>query len=121
MLLLLCGYACAATAVDLEKTMKNMAFQYKQAYQSENSAQMLAPLQHLIELTEQALQADFSAEQAQHYQHGLQQVLSQLQSAHAAAVKQDVALAKQHLLQVDSLRKEYHQQRKVSIWQLLFG
>jgi soluble cytochrome b562 len=111
----------AQPGVDLAQTMKTMAFQYNKAYQSENSSDMLPVLQTLIDLTEQALQATFTADKAGQYQQGLQQVLAELQLAHAAASEQDIALAKRHLKQVESLRKDYHKLRKVSFWDLLFG
>lgn len=115
-------YSVSATAsVDLEKTMKNMAFQYKQAYDAQSADQMLPLLDELIILTEQSAGADFAADKAEQFKHGLQQVLAELQLARQAATHEDVAQAKVHLQNVDALRKEYHQQRKVSIWRLLFG
>ncbi|MDP2715372.1 cytochrome b562 [Rheinheimera sp.] len=115
-------YSVSATAsVDLEKTMKNMAFQYKQAYDAQSAEQLLPLLDELITLTQQSAGADFAADKAEQFKQGLQQVLAELQLAKQAAEQDDVAQARLHLQQVDALRKEYHQQRKVSIWRLLFG
>lgn len=111
----------AMASVDLEKTMKNMAFQYKQAYDAQSAEQLLPLLDELITLTQQSAGADFSADKAAQFKQGLQQVLAELQLAKQAAEQDDVDQAKLHLQQVDALRKEYHQQRKISIWQLLFG
>ncbi|KUM54738.1 cytochrome b562 [Rheinheimera sp. EpRS3] len=111
----------AMASVDLEKTMKNMAFQYKQAYDAQSAGQLLPVLDELISLTQQSTQADFEPEKAEQFKQGLQQVLAELQLARQAATQDDVAQAKLHLQKVDTLRKEYHQQRKVSIWRLLFG
>ncbi|HEX5792716.1 MAG TPA: cytochrome b562 [Rheinheimera sp.] len=119
--LCLCYASAVCAAVDLEKTMKNMAFQYKLAYDTENTTDLLPLLEQLIGLTELALQAEFTADKAAQFKQGLQQVQTELQAARSAAQQNDVSLAKSHLRQVDKLRKEYHQQRKVSIWQLLFG
>ncbi len=101
--------------------MKNMAFQFKQANEAEKSAELVAVLTELIALTNQALQAEFPPDKAEQFKQGLQQVLRELQAAKAAAQEENLSQVKSHLLQVDALRKDYHQQRKVSIWQLLFG
>lgn len=101
--------------------MKNMAFQYKQAYDAQSAEQLLPRLDELISLTQQSVLADFEPDKAEQFKHGLQQVLAELQLARQAATEDDVAQAKLHLQKVDALRKEYHQQRKVSIWCLLFG
>jgi soluble cytochrome b562 len=111
----------AIASVDLEKTMKNMAFQYKQAYDAQSADQLLPQLDELISLTQQSALADFEAEKAEQFKHGLQLVLTELQLARQAATEDDITQAKLHLQKVDALRKEYHQQRKVSIWRLLFG
>jgi soluble cytochrome b562 len=119
---LLCsGMVVAEPAIDLEQTMKNMAFQYKQVYQSDSTAQMLPILQTLIGLTEQALEANIAPDKLVQYQQGLHKVLAELKLAQAAALQQDIELARQHLQQVDRLRKDYHKLREVSIWDLLFG
>lgn len=110
-----------AAKVDVEKTMKDMAFQYKQAKDANDSATMLPALLELSRLAEIALQGDYQPEQAADFRHGLEQVLMALQRATDAARNQDMAEAKSQLHQVDQLRKQYHDKRKVSIWQLLFG
>ena len=107
--------ACSVTAaVDLEKTMKEMAFEYKQAYDTTDGS-------NLIALTEQAIQGNFAEDKAESFKHGLQQVLTQLQQAKTEAQHNNIEAAKSHLREVDTLRKDYHKQRKVSFWQLLFG
>ncbi len=116
-----CYAAFASAAVDLEKTMKDMGFQFKQAIETQHSQQLLPYLEHLIALTEQAQQANFADDKAEQFRHGLAQVLTELEFAKVAAQRDDVATAQQHLRQVEALRKQYHKQRKVSIWQLLFG
>lgn len=120
----LCWLFCALpvfASVDLEKTMKNMAFQYKQAYDAQSADQFLPLLDELIKLTQQSTLADFEPEKAKQFKQGLQQALTELQLARLAATQDEMAQAKIHLRKVDELRKEYHQQRKVSIWHLLFG
>jgi soluble cytochrome b562 len=116
-----CCVFAASAAVDVEKTMKNMGFQYKQALETKDTAELISILDTLIELTTQARQAQFAADKAQQFQHGLSLVLIELRAAKQAAQQNDEPRLQHHLQQVDALRKEYHQQRKVSIWQLLFG
>lgn len=111
----------ASAEVDLEKIMKNMALQYKQAYEAQHSAELLLHLNDFIALTEQALLANVAADKAGHFRQGLQQVLAELNKAKIAAEQDNIALAKSQLRLVDTLRKDYHKQREVSIWQLLFG
>ncbi|NRQ42771.1 hypothetical protein HRH59_09435 [Rheinheimera sp. YQF-2] len=111
----------AGAAVDLEQTMKNMGFQFKQAIEITDSNKLLPVLDELIMLTGQAKQAQFADDKAEQFRQGLAQVQTELQSAKAAAQRDDMAAAQQHLRRVEALRKEYHKQRKVSIWQLLFG
>lgn len=111
----------AGAAVDLEHTMKNMGFQFKQAIEITDSRSLLPVLDELIMLTAQAKQAQFADDKAEQFRKGLAQVLTELELAKVAAQRDDIAGAQQHLRQVESLRKQYHKQRKVSIWQLLFG
>ena len=119
--LCLCVTFAVSAAVDLEQTMKNMGFQFKQAIEATDSATLLPVLDELIAQTEQAQQATFAADKAEQFREGLAKVLTELSAAKAAAQQDDIASAQQHLRQVDALRKQYHKQRKVSIWQLLFG
>ena len=119
-LCLICTFAASA-AVDLEQTMKNMGFHFKQAIAATDSHTLLPVLDELIVQTTQARQAQFAEDKAEQFRHGLEQVLTELEAAKAAAQRDDLATAQQHLRQVEALRKQYHKQRKVSIWQLLFG
>ncbi len=117
----LCCTLPVAAAVELEKTMKEMAFQYKQAAEIQNTAQLIPVLDELILLTGQALQAKFAEDKAEQFRQGLQRVLSELQLARVAAQHNDLPAVQSHLRQVEALRKQYHKLRKVSFWQLLFG
>lgn len=110
-----------AAEVDLEKTMKEMAFQYKQAHAATSLVQITPHLVSLKSLTSTALTANFPADKAEQFRQGLEKVLQELTAAEQAVQAQDLVAAKQHLKTVDTLRKQYHKQRKVSIWKLLFG
>ena len=111
----------ASASVDLEQTMKNMAFQYKAASKVQTSAELTPVLDELIRLTQQSLTASYPADKEAQFKQGLNKVLAELNAAKKAAAAEDVALAKQHLQKVDALRKEYHKLRKVSFWDLLCG
>lgn len=111
----------ASANVDLEQTMKNMAFQYKAASKVQSGAELTPVLEELIRLTQQSLTAPFPADKDVQFKQGLNKVLDELNAAKQAAKADDLALAKTHLEQVDALRKEYHKLRKVSFWDLLFG
>jgi len=107
--------------VDVEQTMKNMGFYYKQAMDARAADELRPALQQLIELTKQAQTASYPADKAEQFQQGLQLVLTELEAAYRAATKQDMVAAKAHLQKVEAPKKQYHKLRKVSIWQLLFG
>lgn len=121
LLLVCCWLLPLQAAVDVEKTMKNMGFEFKQAIESSDSAKLAEHLNELIRLTQQAQQASFPADKAEQFQQGLTEVLAELEKAQHAANEGDLPQAQQHLRQVDTLRKHYHKLRKVSFWQLLFG
>ncbi|MEO3678495.1 cytochrome b562 [Rheinheimera fenheensis] len=121
LLLVCCWLLPLHAAVDVEKTMKNMGFEFKQAIESTDSATLVTHLNELIRLTQQAQQASFPADKADQFQQGLTEVLAELEKAQHAASEGDLQQAQQHLRQVDTLRKHYHKLRKVSFWQLLFG
>ncbi|WP_040551868.1 cytochrome b562 [Rheinheimera nanhaiensis] len=121
LLLVCCWLLPLQAAVDVEKTMKNMGFEFKQAIESSDRAQLVTHLNKLIRLTQQAQQASFPADKAGQFQQGLTEVLAELENAQQAAAEGNLQQAQQHLRQVDTLRKHYHKLRKVSFWQLLFG
>lgn len=121
LVLVCCWFMPLQAAVDVEKTMKNMGFEFKQAIESTDSVTLVTHLNELIRLTQQAQQGAFPADKAEQFQQGLTEVLTELENAQRAAVEGDLQQAQQHLRQIDSLRKHYHKLRKVSFWQLLFG
>ena len=120
-LMLLSYPAFAAEKVDLEKTMKQMALEFKQANEATTPEQLSSHISSLKHLTQSALQAEFAPEKAEQFKQGLQQVLAELTATETAIAEQDQAAVLLHLKKVDELRKKYHQQREVSIWKLLFG
>ncbi|MGI5309310.1 cytochrome b562 [Rheinheimera sp. WS51] len=117
----LLSFNLAAATVDLEKTMKEMAFQYKKAHEATTIVQLTPHIENLKLLTQTSLTAEFPEDKADKFKQGLELVLQELTAAEHALDAQNLSAAKQHLKAVDKLRKQYHKHRKVSIWQLLFG
>ena len=111
----------AVAVPDLEATMKNMGFKFKKAREATTVIEVQPYLQELTNLTELAATAHFPEEKAVVYREGLDKVLVELQAAEIAAVNDDMPLVQQHLQQIDNLRKQYHKERRSSIWKLLFG
>ena len=89
--LCLCVTFAVSAAVDLEQTMKNMGFQFKQAIEATDSATLLPVLDELIAQTEQAQQATFAADKAEQFRHGLTKVLTELEAAKLEATKPKAA------------------------------
>lgn len=111
----------ADTSINLETTMKSMGLALKQAREA-NTPQAARPyIDKLTILTEQAKTAPFPEDKAQSYIGGLNKVLLALQQAQLAAEAGNNAKLQQALAEVETLRRRYHKQRKVSFWKLLFG
>ena len=63
----------------------------------------------------------FPPEKQQKFQQGLREVQAQVSIVEQSLEQGDLALAQQQLAAIDVLKKQYHQERSVSFWQLLFG
>lgn len=103
---------------DVEATMKQMGLAYKEAMQATELAEFKRHVAQFSQLVASVQQYQFTPEKQQFFRQGLAKL--QEQSALALAAT-DLATAQQQFRQVDALRKEYHQERSISIWQLLFG
>lgn len=123
LLVLLCGFAMPALATlpDLEAVMKNMGFQFKQAVSATTAAEARPHLTELAVLTRQATQANFPEDKAAVYNEGLDKLMVEVLAAKQAADSDNLVQLKVHLQQIDELRKQYHKERRSSIWKLLFG
>lgn len=117
--------AVATTATvattDVEATMKAMALHFKQAAAATDVAMMQQQVEQLQQLVASVQLYQFTPEKQQMFQQGLQKVQQQLTLVQQSLQQQQLEQARQQLQQVESLRKEYHQHRSPSIWQLLFG
>jgi soluble cytochrome b562 len=109
------------TTTDVEATMKAMALHYKKAQAAADIKQMqneINALQHEV-ATVQSYK--FPPEKQQLFQKGLTEVQQQLLLVQQQLHEGNMAQAKEQLMQVDLLKKQYHKQRSPSVWQLLFG
>lgn len=113
--------ALTAEPVKLESTMKTMGFAFKQATEAASPADALPYLEKLQQLTEQAKRAPLPSDKATVYTEGLDKVLAELVLAKDAAENDDMPKLQQHLKQVDELKKHYHEERRFSLWQMIFG
>lgn len=117
---LFCGFA-SANDVDMEKTMKQMALNFKQAKEAQSVDQMRLALASFETQLQQAQQGKFQADKAELYQQGLKELAIEVDQAQLLLEQQNLDGAKQHLVKIDELRKKYHRHRKPSFWQLIFG
>lgn len=113
--------AFAQQPVNLESTMKTMGFAFKQASDATTPEDALPFLVKLHSLTEQAKTAPLPADKAGVFNEGLDKVLAELVLAKQAVANNDMPKLQQHLKQVDALRKQYHKERRFSLWKLIFG
>jgi len=108
----------AAVATDVEATMKQMGLAYKQAMQATELAEFQRHARQFSELVASVQRYQFTADKQQFFMQGLDKLQQQTALALQAT---DLPSAQQQFRQIDALRKEYHQERSVSIWKLLFG
>ena len=106
---------------DVEATMKAMAFAYKKAMAATDVPQMQQQITELQQLVASVQLHQFPPEKQPKFQQGLSDVQLQLDLVQASLVANNPEQAKQQLMQVDVLKKQYHKQRSPSFWQLLFG
>lgn len=115
------GGVNAQTSIDLEAVMKKMGHSYKLAVKAQSSEQMLAALTEFEGYVQQAQQARFNNE-AEKSLKGLEEVLLQLESARQLAATEQLDAAREQLMKIDDLRKEYHELHEPpGFWELLFG
>lgn len=111
----------SASEVDMEKTMKQMALSFKQAKQAQSVEQMQAALVSFESQVELAQQGKFQSEKAELFQQGLKELAVEVDQAQLLLEQQNFSAAQQQLVKMDELRKKYHQHRKPSFWQMIFG
>lgn len=111
----------AAATKDVEATMKAMALHYKKAQAAADIKQMQNEINALQQEIATVQSYQFPPEKQQLFQKGLTEVQQQLLLVQQQLLAGDMVQAKELLIQVDLLKKQYHKQRSPSFWQLLFG
>ncbi|NUZ12271.1 hypothetical protein HUZ36_15920 [Pseudoalteromonas sp. McH1-7] len=107
---------------DLNKTMKKMGHIYKLAVQSETKQQMQVHLDEFKLLVRESKAFNFKKTVASESLTGLEQVLETVALVEQRLASGELDAARQKLLEVDKLRKKYHELHEPpSFWELLFG
>ncbi|PCK32690.1 cytochrome b562 [Pseudoalteromonas piscicida] len=121
-MLLVSASVTAHESSELNKTMKEMGHTYKLAVKAKTGQEMQDHLQDLAKLVDKSKTFAFKKEVAAESLVGLNKVLDTVASAERSIAEGDVELARQALLEIDELRKQYHELHEPpSIWELLFG
>jgi soluble cytochrome b562 len=110
-----------ASDVDMEKTMKQMALNFKQAKEAQSVEQMTTALASFEGQLQMAQQGQFQGDKAKLFQQGLDELAIEVDKTQILLEKNDLAGAQQQLVKLDELRIKYHKHRKPSFWQLIFG
>ena len=109
-------------SIDLKVTMKQMRLAYTQAMKTTSVDEFTAHIDEMSKRLAVAQSYNFSPDRADISHQGLEKVESVLNSIQQVDITDaNLAVAKNKLKDVDSLRKEYHKKSKPSIWQLIFG
>jgi soluble cytochrome b562 len=118
--LLVCT-SVAASDVDMEKTMKQMALSFKQANEAHSVEELTSALASFEAQLQLAQQGKFQSDKADLYQQGLKELAIEVDQAQLLLEQNNLAAAQQQLVKMDELRIKYHKHRKPSFWQLIFG
>ncbi|MDX2321470.1 MAG: cytochrome b562 [Moritella sp.] len=109
-------------SIDLKVTMKEMRLAYTQAMKSTSADEFTSRIDEMSNMLAVAQSYNFSPDRAEMSNQGLNKVEAILHSIQQTDVTEDnLAIAKNKLEDIDSLRKEYHKKSKPSVWQLIFG
>ncbi|MCF2826275.1 cytochrome b562 [Pseudoalteromonas sp. L23] len=107
---------------ELNKTMKEMGHIYKQAMKAQSAQEMQAHLTELTTLVNESKQFQFKQEVSAESVEGLNKVLETITKASHEIDSGRVEKAREMLLKIDELRKQYHKLHEPpGFWELLFG
>lgn len=127
-LLTLCFFSTLAIAepdlkpFDLEANMKNMGLEFKKAIKAPNQQILTEQLLKLNKLVKLSKTAKFPDGKKTISIEGLNKVIKQIELSQKLNSKGQFKKAKEALMKVDNLRKEYHEHHKPpSMWKLIFG
>jgi soluble cytochrome b562 len=102
---------------ELATVMKEMALSYKQARDAQTIDELSVYLNEIESALNRSIAIGFKQKETESIE-GIKRVLTQV---NAIQKTQDINLAKKQLVEIDSIRKQYHKLHEPSIWQLLFG
>jgi soluble cytochrome b562 len=102
---------------ELATVMKEMALSYKQARDAQTIDELSVYLNEIESTLNRSIAIGFKQKETESIE-GIKRVLTQV---NAIQKTQDINLAKKQLVEIDSIRKQYHKLHEPSIWQLLFG
>jgi len=107
---------------DLEANMKNMGLEFKKAIKAPNHQVLTEQLVKLNKLVKLSKTAKFPDGKKAISIEGLNKVIKQIELSYKQNEQGQFKQAKETLMKVDNLRKEYHEHHKPpSIWKLIFG
>ncbi|HAS6346515.1 cytochrome b562 [Vibrio sp. IRLE0018] len=115
------GLASEETKVDLKANMKEMKLEFRQAAEAQDIESMQAAVKQLITLVENSKTGEYAPEKNDLYQEGFNKLTIALDKVNGELAQGNLEAAKQALVEVDELRKEYHEKKKTSIWGKLFS
>lgn len=115
------GLTNAESNVDLKANMKEMKLEFRQAAQAQDVASMQAAVNQLLALVENSKMGVYAPEKNDLYQEGFDKLTVALSKVSAELDQGNLEAAKDALVVVDELRKEYHEKKKSSVWGKLFG
>ncbi|MCG3728839.1 cytochrome b562 [Vibrio cincinnatiensis] len=110
-----------AADMDMKQLMQQMKLEFKSAAEAQSVEAMQEPITQLSWLVAQAKQAPYPPERADIYQEGFNKLTVTLNKATNELASGEFDAAKLTLKEVDELRIEYHEKKKPSLWQRLFG
>jgi len=107
---------------DLEANMKNMGLEFKKAIKAPNKQILSEQLLKLNKLVKLSKTAKFTDGKKDISLEGLNKVIKQIELSQKQNSEGQFKQAKETLMEVDNLRKEFHEYHKPpSIWKLIFG
>lgn len=115
------GLANQESKVDLKANMKEMKLEFRQAAEAQDIESMQAAVNQLRSLVENSKTGEYAPEKNHLYHEGFNKLTVALDKVNGELEQGNLEAAKQALVEVDELRKEYHEKKKTSIWGKLFG
>ncbi|WP_188046980.1 cytochrome b562 [Vibrio vulnificus] len=115
------GLANQESKVDLKANMKEMKLEFRQAAEAQDTESMQAAVNQLRSLVANSKTGEYAPEKNDLYHEGFNKLTVALDKVNGELEQGNLEAAKQALVEVDELRKEYHEKKKTSIWGKLFG